>query len=445
MVTEAVSAPARQETAFPYAARLLLTIVLLALYWFARRIPLPGVDMNATLEFSHAARSPETAKNVSIMALGLTPLITGFLLVELFALMTSPGRRLRKDGTAGRAKLNRAALMISLLVSAIQAVGISMFLTSVTTPGGAPLVTAPGWGFRLLAIATLTAVTAAVFILGNILSGYGIGNGFALLLVVNLGLPVLEQGMMLGFEASQIEVWGLLLAGVFTLLLLHQFRKADALQIPAFPQSLVPGQLAFLLWLVFKSLGVLPPHWDLRAVQPVVVAVAVALFSLLTFHLFSSRPRLEANLPETDEVLDRLEDTLRRRLLPSTVFLALGTAAFLAWGDFQPVTFAAFLAFQPLACILATALDLWDQFQLNRRQGATARLVQLDNVYFSYRLVALLREEEIEALARGRHFRSLFFFFVPLFKIDVLVPVQHFGRAREIFAKLETAREIKAF
>ena len=90
-------------------------------------------------------------------------------------------------------------------------------------------------------------------------------------------------------------------------------------------------------------------------------------------------------------------------------------------------------------------LDLWDQLQLTRRQGATARLVQLDNVHVSNRLVALLREAEIEALARGHHFRSLFFFFAALFKIDVLVPSRHLDRARQILAQLETAREIKAF
>ena len=80
-----------------------------------------------------------------------------------------------------------------------------------------------------------------------------------------------------------------------------------------------------------------------------------------------------------------------------------------------------------------------------REPQSTARLVQLDNVHFAYRLVARLREEEIEPLARGLHFRSLYFFFGALFKIDVLVPLRDLGRSREILAELEVAREIKVF
>lgn len=445
MATEAVAVPARPETTLPYGVRLLLTIILLALYWFAHRISLPWVDRKAVLEFARYSQSPGTLENVGILALGLTPLITGFLLVELFALATSPGRRLRQRGTAGRAKLNRAALITSLLISGVQAILMSIFLASVTTPGGTPLVTGSGLGFRLVTIATLTAVTAVLYNLGNTLSNYGIGNGFALLLMMNLGLPVLGKGMKVGFDGSAVEGWGLILAAAFAGLLVRQFRQADTRQIPAFPQGLVPGQLAFLLWTVLKPMGVLSPQWNLSAIQPVVIAAATALFSWLTFQLFSSRPRLEAELPEPGEVLDRLAETLRRWLVPSTVLLALGTAAFLAWGNFQSDTLVALLAFQPLACVLAIALDLWDQFQLNRRHGNTARLVQLDNVYFAYRLVAVLREAEIEALARGHHFRSLFFFFAALFKIDVLVPLRHLERSREILAELEAAREIKAF
>lgn len=445
MVTEAAASPAKAKTAIPYGVRLLLTLFLLALYAFARSVPLPFVDRIAVWEFARAAQVPGTVERTGILALGLTPLITGFLLVELFALAASPGRRLRKGGTAGRAKLNRAALLVSLGVSAVQAIGISLFLKSAASPGGAPLMTYQGWLATPVLVITLAAVTAGLFALGLFLSEYGIGNGFALLLLTNFIMPLLEQGVRMGFGDPVIEDLGLFLAVVLAVLLIRGFRKADALGIPAFSQSLVPGQLAFLLWPVLKGLGLFSPQWDLRAVQPVVVAAAVALFSWVTFHFFSSRPRLEADLPETDEVLDRLAATLRRHLLPSTGLLVLGTVTFLAWGNFEPTTLTALLAFQPLACILAIGLDLWDQFQFTRRHGAAVRLTQLDNVYFAYRLVTLLKEGEIDALARGHLFRSLFFFFVPLFKIDVLVPTGDLDRARKVLAELEAAREIKVF
>ena len=77
--------------------------------------------------------------------------------------------------------------------------------------------------------------------------------------------------------------------------------------------------------------------------------------------------------------------------------------------------------------------------------GATARLIQLDNVHFSYRLEERLQEAGIAALARGHQLRSLSFFFGALFKIDVLVDAEQLDRAREVLAEVETAREVRAF
>lgn len=447
MVTDATAVPARAETAIPYGVRLLLTIVLLALYALGRQVPLPLVDGEALAEF---ARYSGSIEKVSILALGIHPLITGFILVELFSLLTSPGRRLRKDGTAGRAKLNRAGLITSLLLSVVQAAWISSFLGSVTTPGGAPLLLEPGWDFRLLVIATLTAVTAAVFVLGNLLSDYGIGNGFALLMLADIGLSFWQVGAAVGSEGlggSVAAGIGLLLAGVLAGLLVRWFRSADSAQIPAFPQGILPVQLGMMVLAlpVFLGISERVDHWNPGAVYPVLVLISVPVFSWFAFHLFSSRPRLEANVPEPGEVLDRLADTQRRRLLPSTALLTVGAAISLAWTSWQPDTFTAWLDFLDLILFLAIALDLWDQFVFLREPQTTARLVQLDNVHFACRLVARLREEGIEPLARGLHFRSLFFFFGALFKIDVLVPWRHLGRARQILAELEAAREIKVF
>ena len=72
MVADAVSARAR--TSIPYAGRLLLTLFLLALYVFGRRLPLPGIDVEAMLSY-------QIGRNLwSILSLDLTPLITGFIL-----------------------------------------------------------------------------------------------------------------------------------------------------------------------------------------------------------------------------------------------------------------------------------------------------------------------------------------------------------------------------
>src|ERR1700710_2202485 len=98
-VTDVTVEGARASISYP--VRVVVTLLLLAAYVFGRRLTLPGVDQDALLEL-------RLGTDLSgILMLGLNPLITGFLLVELFSLMISPGRRLRLRGTAGRAALNR--------------------------------------------------------------------------------------------------------------------------------------------------------------------------------------------------------------------------------------------------------------------------------------------------------------------------------------------------
>ena len=443
MVTDAAAAPAKAETTIPYGMRLLLTVVLLALYVYGQRVPLPLVDMNAASESRIYGQT-------SIFILGIYPLITGFVLVELFSLLSSPGRRLRAGGRLGRAKLNRAALAASLLVGAAQAVGISSFLETINLPSGAPLVPDPGWTFRLITVMTLTAATAVVYVLGNVLSEYGIGNGFTLLILLGIVRTLWGWGRVLGSNGlgdSPALGLGLLGAGILAGVLFRFLRSADSAQIPAFPQSVLPIQWTGTILALPTILGFsrLISRWDPGMVAIFLMLISIPLFSWLGFHFFSSRPRLEANLTEPDEALDSLAATLKRRLLPATALLTLGTAAVVALSYYQQETWAIPLDFLNLVIAFAIGFDLWDQFQFQRRHGRTARLAQLDNVHFAYRLVAALREEGIDALARALRLRSLYFFFGALVKIDVLVPEEDLEAAGEVLAELEAAREVRAF
>lgn len=450
MVTDPVAAvePATPAAGMSYGARLGVTLFLLSLFVLGHWVPLPFVapEIFAWIEMP---RTP------SLMMLETTPLFIAFILVELFAMATSTGRRLRAAGPAGRAKLNRAALILGLALSAVQAFGIASVLANMTTPAGMPAVSLTGPVFRILLIATLTAVTAALFFLGTFLSEYGIGNGFSLLILTQIGLSLWQVWAPRFMEetaglsgSSPIQGVGILLVGVLAALLIRHVQKSEATRTPAFPQSTFP---LVLTGLVVNSPFLLPRFFEDGHntlpwfAGPVAVLFAVPFFSWPAYHLFSSRGRLEANLSEPEEVLDGLSDTLERRFLTATVLLTVGGAALTAWSWLQPDSYVAVLTFLDLLLVTAIAFDLRDQFVFLRRNGATARLVQLDNVHLSYRLVARLEEEGIDALARGHHHRSLLFFLGPMIKIDVLVPRDQLDEARAVLAELESAREIKVF
>ncbi len=449
MAIDNASVGSRSWPVLPWAARLAITVVLLALYHFGHRLPLPFLDAQAVAMLG-------AGSSTSVLGLGYTPLLTGFLLVELFSVMTSPGRRLRQGGTAGRATLNRAALGVSLLIAAVQAFSIGRYLEVLTLPsGGSLLTTEPGSGFLLITIGTLTAMTAAVFVLANVVSDFGIGNGFVLLNLVDFVRIILTRLPPSGLEgqgnASPVAAISLLALLVLGGFLIRQVRAAEDGYVPAFPQGFLPAGwsvVALSMFTLFPGLkalrGLLPMSpWIFDAA---VVLILVPLFSWGAFHLFSSRARLEANLPEPEEVVNRLADVLRRRLLPATVLLTAGTAIAAGLDRYDPNTLPwSLTGFGELIFFAALGFDLWEQFQFSRSHGVLARLVQLDNVHFSYRLAARLEEEGIDALSRGHVVRSLYFFLGPLYKIDVLISAEDLEDARGVLAGLEVAREVKVF
>jgi SecY len=418
--------------------QLVVTLVGLVLYWLGESVPLPFLDREAVASFQEAADLG--LGRLSILALGVAPLLTGFILVELFSLLFPPGKRLRRGGMAGRAKLNRAALIASFVIAAVQALGIALFLESVTSPGGMTLATSPGWAFRIATVATLMGATAALFALGNLLSVQGIGNGFCLFVLTDLARsawwawqaapPDADPAASAFALATPVVLFGLPLLAYFV----ASDRERPPGPLPAFPQGILPVTLA----LVALGLpGYLQRFWPesapLSPPQPwtdlVALLVLVPVLSWATFHLFSGPSRLKGEMAGDPEELAGLALTLRRRLKPSTGLLIAGAVAVFAWQVFQPGAQVSWIDFASLAIALAIGLDLRDQYRFAARHGGAERLLELDNVHLAHRLADRLRAGGVDVLLQARRYRSLFFFFGPLVKIGLLVPRDQVERA----------------
>jgi preprotein translocase subunit SecY len=176
--------------------RILFTFGLLVVYRIGAHIPTPGIDLAALDAFFEASKgtllgffdmfSGGALRRLTIFALGIMPYIDAAIILELLKVVIPHLARLAKEGEAGRKKLTQYTRYGTIVIGIVQALGISIGLESMRAPDGAAIVPAPGFGFRLLTIITLTSGTAFIMWLGEQITERGIGNGISLIIFAGI-------------------------------------------------------------------------------------------------------------------------------------------------------------------------------------------------------------------------------------------------------------------
>ena len=170
--------------------RILFTLALLVVYRVGVHVPVPGIDSVALAEIFDRAKgtilgifnmfSGGALERLSVFALGIMPYISASIILQLMTVVIPHLERLKKEGEQGRKKITQYTRYGTVILSIIQGFGISVGLERM----GA--VIDPGWGFRLMAVITLTAGTAFIMWLGEQITERGIGNGISLIIFAGI-------------------------------------------------------------------------------------------------------------------------------------------------------------------------------------------------------------------------------------------------------------------
>jgi preprotein translocase subunit SecY len=172
--------------------RLLFTAGALVVYRLGVWIPTPGIDTVALSQFFQEVEnnivglvnmfSGGALENFSIFALGIMPYISASIILQLLTVVIPYLEKLSKEGELGRRKITQYTRYSTVVLALIQSCFISIGLEAVEASGGASVVLNPGWGFRLMAMITLTTGTAFIMWLGEQITERGIGNGISLII-----------------------------------------------------------------------------------------------------------------------------------------------------------------------------------------------------------------------------------------------------------------------
>ncbi|CAN5620877.1 preprotein translocase subunit SecY [soil metagenome] len=170
--------------------RILFAIGLLIVYRIGTYIPVPGIDgLRLQMFFEQASAGIGGMLNMftggavgrmAIFALGIMPYISASIIVQLMTAMVPTLAQLKKEGEAGRKKINQYTRYGTVFLATFQAYGLSLGLEA------EGMAVDPGWFFRISCVITLVGGTMFLMWLGEQITARGIGNGISLIIFVGI-------------------------------------------------------------------------------------------------------------------------------------------------------------------------------------------------------------------------------------------------------------------
>ncbi|MBN1481440.1 preprotein translocase subunit SecY [candidate division KSB1 bacterium] len=177
--------------------KILFTFLILIVYRIGGHVPVPGVNAQALVEYFQQAQqgllglydlfAGGAFSRATIFALGIMPYISASIILQLLGAVLPYFQKLQKEGEQGRKKIMQYTRYGTVAISAMQAIGASIFLERIgVSTSGQLVVPNPGMGFRLMTVLTLTAGTVLIMWLGEMITEKGIGNGISLIIFIGI-------------------------------------------------------------------------------------------------------------------------------------------------------------------------------------------------------------------------------------------------------------------
>jgi preprotein translocase subunit SecY len=257
--------------------RLWFTLGALCVYRLGTYIPLPGIDSHILADiFKQNAGgilgmfdmfAGGALQRMTIFALNIMPYISSSIIIQLMTAVSPHLEALKKEGEAGRKKLNQYTRYGTVFLCALQAYGIAVGLEGMTGATGAAVL-APGLFFRLTTVITLVGGTIFLMWLGEQITQRGVGNGISLIIFAGIvaRLPTsmaatLELGRTGALSTVFILVVAVVVVAVITFIVFME--RAQRRIVVQYPKRQVGNKMfggeSTHLPLKLNTSGVIPP------------------------------------------------------------------------------------------------------------------------------------------------------------------------------------------
>ncbi len=257
--------------------RLWFTLSVLVIYRLGTYIPIPGIDP-AILEdiFQQNAGGILGMFNMlaggalgrmTIFALNIMPYISASIIIQLLTTVSPHLEQLKKEGEAGRKKINQYTRYGTVLLATFQAYGIAVGVEGMTGAAGSAVIE-PGMFFRFSTVVTLVGGTIFLMWLGEQITARGVGNGISLIIFAGIvaELPraiasTLELGRTGALSAFFIIFLMIMVVGVIMFIVFME--RAQRRIVVQYPKRQVGAKMfggeSSHLPLKLNTAGVIPP------------------------------------------------------------------------------------------------------------------------------------------------------------------------------------------
>ncbi len=257
--------------------RLWFTLGALIIYRLGTYIPLPGINPAVLQDIFRQNQggvlgmfdmfAGGALRRMTIFALNIMPYISASIIMQLMSAVSPKLEALKKEGEAGRKKINQYTRYGTVLIAALQAYGISAGLEGMSSSAGAA-VAYPGAFFKFQVVVTLVGGTNFLMWLGEQITARGVGNGISLIIfsgiVANLPSALagtLELGRTGALSTAFIIVLLVMSVGViFFIVFVERAQRRIIIQYPKRQRgNKMTGGESSHLPLKINTAGVIPP------------------------------------------------------------------------------------------------------------------------------------------------------------------------------------------
>ena len=190
--------------------KILFTLAMVAVYRLGATVPSPGVSysaVNVCIDEAGSGTDLFTVLNLfsggallrlSVFALGIMPYITSSIIVQLLTVVIPRFEQLKKQGQGGQAKLTQYTRYLTIGLGILQSTAfVALAINGQMFPGCSVTdqIIPDQSAFSLIVLVlTMTAGTATIMWMGELITDRGIGNGMSILIFTSIAARIPAEG-----------------------------------------------------------------------------------------------------------------------------------------------------------------------------------------------------------------------------------------------------------